>query len=440
MSANLINLIKDQLNPSVVTQLATQLGESESGVAKAVSALLPAVIGEFSNSNTPSELFSTVKGYSSTGLLSDVVGNQDGSNSTLSKILSLIFGNGDKLEAISTSVSEYAGISKESTDSLLNTVTATIAGTISRYIAENNVDEFSFGNLLQEQKTNLSSILPAGFSFASLGLGNWFGNVDATPTELVSDVNPKVVDVNPATPLTESFTKEDTPQIDVTRSGTTHEIVSSHDSGGSIWKWLLPLLLLLLLGWFFWKQCNKKVETVPVTTTDSVAIEKDSTNNAGDVVATQRETMIVTLPSGKTLQAYKGGIEDQIVNFLKSDEYKNASEEQLKDRWFNFDNINFEFGKAVLTPDSQVQLDNLKMILSEFPEAKVKVGAYTDKKGDAVTNLKLSGDRAATVKTAINSKQIVDAEGYGSKFAKAPAEASDKERESDRKTAIRFIK
>jgi len=200
------------------------------------------------------------------------------------------------------------------------------------------------------------------------------------------------------------------------------------------------LLLLLLLGWFFWKQCNKKAEAVPVATTDSTVTEVDSTNNFGDTVVVKRETMVVTLPSGKTLQAYKGGIEDQIVTFLKSDEYNNATEDELKDKWFNFDNLNFEFGKAVLTPDSKVQLENLKSILAEFPDAKIKIGAYTDKKGDANTNLKLSNERANTVKSSLNSAQVVEAEGYGSKFAKVPAEASDKERESDRKTAIRFVK
>ena len=102
--------------------------------------------------------------------------------------------------------------------------------------------------------------------------------------------------------------------------------------------------------------------------------------------------------------------------------------------------MNFEFGTTKLTQESQVQLNNLKAILGEFPDAKIKIGAYTDKKGDAATNLKLSGDRAAAVKTALNSAQVLEAEGYGSKFAKVPAEATDKERESDRKTAVRFTK
>ncbi len=441
MSTNLIDLIKGQLGQSTISHAAMTLGESESGISKAVSALLPAVIGGFVNSNAQSELFTSVKEASSSGLLSNLLGNLNSSDSLISKILSLIFGNGDKLEAITTSVSEYAGISKDSTDALLNIVTASTAGTIGRYASENNLDAFSFVNLLNEQKKHLSTLLPAGFSFASLGLGNWFGNIDAEPVNVIPEPNQNPIpEINPTTPITEKAPVADSPAIDVTRSGTTHEIVSGNDSGGNIWKWLLPLLLLLLLGWFFWKQCDRKPVPAAVATTDSTVVEKDSTNVAGDTVAVTRETTVVSLPSGKTLQAYKGGIEDQMVTFLKSDDYKNSTEAQLKDKWFNFDNLNFEFNKAVLTPESQVQLDNLKMILAEFPDAKIKIGAYTDKKGDENTNLKLSENRANTVKSALNSAQVADAEGYGSKFAKVPAEASDKARESDRKTAVRFVK
>jgi len=295
--------------------------------------------------------------------------------------------------------------------------------------------------LLGEQKGVLSSLLPAGFSLAALGLGNWFGSVDAEPLKVNTPTMP-AADINPVTPVTEKVFTSTTPKVDVNRSGSTHEIVSDKSEGGSIWKWLLPLLLLLLLGWFFWKQCNKKVEPVPVGAVDSTAVVSDSATpaNGDSAVVVSRETTVVTLPSGKTLQAYKGGIEDQIVMFLKSDDYKNSTEATLKDKWFNFDNLNFEFSTTKLTPESQVQLDNLKMILAEFPDAKVKIGAYTDKKGDAAANLKLSGDRAAAVKSALQSAQVIDAEGYGAKFATVPAEASDKERESDRKTSIRFTK
>ena len=87
-----------------------------------------------------------------------------------------------------------------------------------------------------------------------------------------------------------------------------------------------------------------------------------------------------------------------------------------------------------------MQLDNLKAILAAYPDAKVKIGAYTDKKGDDAGNKALSQKRADAVKVALGSAQVVGAEGYGEEFAKVDEKASDKEREADRKTAIRFVK
>ena len=144
MSTNLIDLIKGQLGPATVSQTATQLGESESGISKAISALLPAVVGGFVNSNAQSELFSTVKDAATSGVLSNLLGNLEGSDSVISKILSLIFGDGDKLAAITNSVSEYAGIKNESTNSVLNLVTGATAGTIGRYAVDHNLDVSSF--------------------------------------------------------------------------------------------------------------------------------------------------------------------------------------------------------------------------------------------------------------------------------------------------------
>ena len=57
MSLNVIDLIKGQLGPALVTQAATQYGESESGISKAISGLLPAVVGGMANNaNQPALL------------------------------------------------------------------------------------------------------------------------------------------------------------------------------------------------------------------------------------------------------------------------------------------------------------------------------------------------------------------------------------------------
>ena len=72
-TTNLIDLIKGQFGPSTISQTATQLGESESGISKAISALLPAIIGGLVNSNARSELFTTVKEASNSGILSNLL-------------------------------------------------------------------------------------------------------------------------------------------------------------------------------------------------------------------------------------------------------------------------------------------------------------------------------------------------------------------------------
>lgn len=152
----------------------------------------------------------------------------------------------------------------------------------------------------------------------------------------------------------------------------------------------------------------------------------------------------VSLPDGTKLQAYPGGIEDQLIKFIQSDEYKSGTADTLKDKWFSFDDLNFKFGTTELVPESKRQLNNIVAILKAFPDVKIKIGGYTDKKGDDAANKKLSDDRAKAVKSSLEKAgvgaQVPEAEGYGEEFATIAETASDKEREADRKTSVRLLK
>jgi uncharacterized protein YidB (DUF937 family)/outer membrane protein OmpA-like peptidoglycan-associated protein len=152
----------------------------------------------------------------------------------------------------------------------------------------------------------------------------------------------------------------------------------------------------------------------------------------------------VTLPNGTKLQAFPGGIEDQLIGFIQSDGYKNATNDALKDRWFDFDDLNFKFGTTELVPESKRQLDNIVAILKAFPDVKIKIGGYTDKKGDDAANKRLSDGRAKAVKSALDKAgvgaQVPEAEGYGEERATVDENASDEERKIDRKTSVRLIK
>lgn len=436
MSLNVIDLIKGQLGPALVSQAASQFGESESGISKAIGGMLPAVVGGLANNSDNPGVLDAISNAQSSGILGNLLGGASG-NPVISNLLTSIFG--DKISGIVNAIATYAGISNNSSSSLLNLVTGATVGSIGKYAADNNLDKSGISNLLSEQKGIVSSLLPAGLSLASLNIGDWakgykFDNDNDTIRTAASEE----------------------PKIEVTRSTTaagTNPDRNNNDGGGSIWKWLLPLLLLIAAGYFLWKQCDKKQTTTTTTTTDSTG---STTDTAATTTPADTSASTTTAPATRTdenidlngvmLKGYKGGMEDQMITFLKSGNYKNAADDAaLKDKWYDFDHVNFKMGSSTeLEAGSQGQLDNLVAILKAFPDAKIKIGGYTDKTGNEAANVKLSKARAEFIKAALVKAgvgaQVLEAEGYGSKFAKVDATASDAERAADRKMAVRFAK
>ena len=214
-------------------------------------------------------------------------------------------------------------------------------------------------------------------------------------------------------------------------------------------RWLLPLVFVLIgafLVIFCAKTCN---DTRPNSTvvqenpgqpaTKTVMPAASSSTEAATPASTTLESIKVKLPNGKELDAYKGGIEDQLVVFLSGD-WKSLSADSLKNKWFDFDNLNFNTGTALLKPESEKQLDNISEILKAFPDAKIKIGGYTDATGNPAANKKLSQSRADVAKNGLDKrgvgKQVTSAEGYGSQYAKSPATATDAEKATDRHVSI----
>ncbi|MGI4834029.1 MAG: OmpA family protein [Janthinobacterium lividum] len=85
--------------------------------------------------------------------------------------------------------------------------------------------------------------------------------------------------------------------------------------------------------------------------------------------------------------------------------------------WIGFDRIYFDSNKAVLTNESLWQLSNVASILKRFPEAKIKIGGYTDNSGQPLSNLRLSKDRAQAALDALAGLGVpasrLTAVGYG---------------------------
>lgn len=442
MSLNIIDLIKGQLGSALVTQAASQLGESESGISKAIGGLLPAVVGGLANNSDNPAVLDAITGAPSQGVLGNLLGLGT-ENTWVQSLLASIFG--DKLSGLVNSIATYAGISNNSSASLLNLVTGATVGSVGKYAADNNLDKSGVSSLLNDQKGIVSSLLPAGLSLASLNVGDWAKGYKF-------DNDNDTIKTTPTTPLPNPTPHEEK-KVEVTRSvadGGTFPDRSTTSDGGSIWKWLLPLLLLIAAGYFLWKQCEKK------ETTTTTAVAGDSLNTTNDSSSSMQNDTAATMTTtrvdenidlnGTSLKGYKGGMEDQMITFLKSDAYKNAAnDDALKTKWYDFDHVNFTIGSAnTLEAGSEGQLQNLVAILKAYPDAKIKIGGYTDKTGDEAKNKKLSAERANYIKDWLGKQgvgaQVIAADGYGSEFAKVDAAASNEERAVDRKMSVRFAK
>jgi outer membrane protein OmpA-like peptidoglycan-associated protein len=80
-------------------------------------------------------------------------------------------------------------------------------------------------------------------------------------------------------------------------------------------------------------------------------------------------------------------------------------------------NVFFETGKAILKPESFIELDKVVSFLNEYPEVKIEIGGHTDNVGKPDKNQILSQNRANAVADYIKRQGISDdrisAKGYG---------------------------
>lgn len=416
MAFDLLDTLKNVFNNEFSNKAAASLGENESNVQKAIGGIIPTVLtGLLNKASSPGDaggLLGLVKEAASGDF--SRLGNLGGAipAELLAKgaeILKSLFGS--KAADITTAIASYAGIKTTSAETLLQSAAPASLGVIGQQAASQNLSASGIIGLLNSQKDRILAAVPSGLGLAGiLGLGN-LGDIGKKLGNVVSSIGGSAGKA-------------------IANEGRAVETAVSYR-----WLWMLALLLvIILLLWYFMKGCNNQHTMAPADSVQTSQMEDTAISHVTNVAA--RESIKVTLPDGVVLDAYKGGIEDQLVNFLKDPATQGG-----KDKWFDFDNLNFKTGSAELTDDSEVQVQNLVAILNAFPKLKIKIGGYTDARGDSVLNRKLSQERADAVHGALQTHhvkpvQLMGAEGYGSQFAKAAADAPDEERVKDRRISV----
>jgi len=222
------------------------------------------------------------------------------------------------------------------------------------------------------------------------------------------------------------------------------------------WWWLLLLLLLLLILLFWWKGCSSNDNSKSkVTPTDTIAITAPAVNTAdtikskvdtlaskaNDLIKDLGDTLSFTLPDGQVWKILKNSPEYKLFSFLNSPDAKVDTLDKTKG-WITLDKLDFQTGKAILTPESEPQLKNLAMIMKFFPNAQIKMGGYTDNTGAEAFNMKLSAERAKVAAEKLISLGVdasrVTHEGYGSQYPVCPANDTDACKAANRRIDVKI--
>ncbi|MCB0516368.1 MAG: OmpA family protein [Chitinophagales bacterium] len=444
MNENLLSIIQKYLGGSTLGSLASFLGENEQTTTSAVTSAIPSILAGFINkASTTSgagQLFDLIKNGNFNGSmldsLSGILGSSDKMNANISSgtgLLDTILG-GNKLGGLVDLLSGGSSMSSGSTKSLLGFLTPVIMSVLGKQVIGNNLNASGLAKLLIGQSSFIKNLLPAG-------LGNVLGF--SSFDNLISSANSNFAS---AWGSAQNAGK----QVGQAANQTAK-------AGSSMFGKLLPLLLLLLLGFlafYFWRGCgddikeagNKTIETTTnavENTTSAVTNAVSEGANAAANAATSAwaalgEFFKKTLPNGVELNIPEKGIENNLITFIE-DKSKPAD----KTSWFNFDRILFETGKNTLTPESQEQVKNIAEILKAYPNVNIKLGGYTDNTGDPKVNMVLSQTRAETVMRnlvalGIDAKRLA-AEGYGDQH---PVASNDTEegRAQNRRIAILVTK
>lgn len=495
MSNSTLDLLSGLLTPDLLRTAARATGESEGGIAKALGASFPAILGQLAQGSANTSMMSSVIDLVKNPVVGSMLGSgggvlgQVGSILThgekasgigpiASSILEMLFGK--NVAAIAGAIGSFAGLRNSGTAmSLLKLAGPMVLAAIGNRLG-GALTPAALGSLLGKEKDGIMSALPGPLAGAmglmggaGAGLAQTAGRVAtaagavgaaaaAARPAVAAPLAPKAAAVAPAAAV--AYDDEPT-------------------GGSSIGGSIVGLLITgaVLAGIVFGiSQCNRKAEpppaakaaapaaaptpapapapakmaeapkpppapvataapaAAPVAAPAPVAPAPAPVAKAASLLDALKPgeggLMNLTLPNGKTVSFAGKGVESQLIAFLED-----TSKPIDKGTWFDFDRLSFKTASSELTPESRSQVEAVAEIMKAFPTSEIKIGGYTDNVGNPDNNLKLSDERAKSVMAALVALGVpasrLDAEGYGEQHAIAD-NATPEGRAKNRRTAL----
>lgn len=412
---NIISELKQSVPPQLLSGLATRVGESEAGVAKALGGIFPALLGGILNKTsdpaapgTLDQLMGLLKTTPSVDSLTSqpqALLNPTDEHSGLGGIAGQFVSTflGDKTTAVTALIAKISGLKNTSASSLLQLAAPLVLGTLGKKVSEGNLSADGLASYLATQKSNIMAAAPVGLSGA-LGLADGLDQGQGH--------------IEPLTPI-------DPPQK------------------SSSLKSILMAAALALIALFAWKSCSSTTDTSKqaaptssaaapaATTTPPAAVDNPAPTEAEQQLAKLGNLAKVTLPNGTVLNLPELGVENKLLAFIND-----SSKAVDTTSWFSFDRLLFDTGGATLQASSQEQLNNIAQMMKAYPNVKVKLGGYTDNVGAPELNLNLSQNRADAVRAQLMNLGVpaerLEAKGYGPEHPVASNDTAEGRRQNRR--------
>ena len=373
MATNLLDIAKGHFTDIAIAKAASFLGENNQSIYKAISYILPTLIGGMANKSENSsgvnELVQHLKASTKMDTsisLNKLMGGGTESQSLMSTgntIVNSIFDK--KTEQITDWIAKNTGIKTASATSIMNMVAPILLNLIAQ---RNGTSANSFVNLLNEQLPILRD--------------------ENLPEELLKAT-----------------------KLDLSAAITTQveDVVEERMDFSKFMPWVL-LAIAILGGLYFFKTCS--FEPSESETTQTVAETPAQTEKAAPAptpTITTDSVHRITLPEG-IVEIPKGSFLDRLFTEIvdpKADLTKPLT----------LDSIYFGNASARLRPESRTQVDELVKIMKAFPNVDIRIVGHTDNFGIPDKNLRLSYIRAASVKRYLTLAGIdpirITTEGLG---------------------------
>ncbi len=130
--------------------------------------------------------------------------------------------------------------------------------------------------------------------------------------------------------------------------------------------------------------------------------------------------------------------------FMRGDTTINTTASSFKKQKIRFTMIEFEDNSAEILSAMHADLNNVLNFLVDHPDFRLRISGHTDRHGNPAANMKLSQDRANSIRTYLTKSGFVEesrieAIGYGDTKPIIPEEKTEQDRQLNRRVEFELL-